>query len=618
MPHTLADPAPAKTGAFATAAALCAPLILFFLIQTGVSLAVLAIIGGLGTAALAGIGVASAISSTAISLLNGFDTGVQAAASRATGASAPQRAAQALADALPASAPLGAVLAALLYTFGPALVAAIAPDTRSAALGGENLRAFAPALFFLSLTIPFNAFWIGTGAARTTFVIALLLAPMQIALAWIFTASMGAAGAGLAGTLATTAGLVLHLVFAAFRARQIFAARPTLRGLGAIVRVGWPVSAQQSLLQFGIMIAYAIVSQLGASSTAILSVFVTLTTLPIQIAVGMGVACATLVGQALGRGDVRAARVWGWRIGAVGALITAPFGLCALLAPDALLAPFLADPAARALAHLPAQMLGAVVSIDAFARILDFALRGAGATKTATIVPFARQWLLQMPLMYLIGVRWGYGLLGIVALQAALTLLEAAIYVPIWRSDLWTRVRLADRPSPPRLPPNARRILVLGGAGAGKSTLARRIGAARGLPVAHLDRFMYGPDWTHRDSRDVRRLLSDALAGDAWVVDGVYPAFNDLTLARADAVIWIEQPVWLRLYRAWRKTRDHRHAPRADRPEDCEERFGPGYIATIFSFGGWSHALEKRLRAATDAPILHVKGDRALAALLTS
>ena len=41
-----------------------------------------------------------------------------------------------------------------------------------------------------------------------------------------------------------------------------------------------------------------------------------------------------------------------------------------------------------------------------------------------------------------------------------------------------------------------RRALVIGSGGAGKSTLARELGARAGLPVVHLDRLYWRPGWT--------------------------------------------------------------------------------------------------------------------------
>ena len=126
----------------------------------------------------------------------------------------------------------------------------------------------------------------------------------------------------------------------------------------------------------------------------------------------------------------------------------------------------------------------------------------------------------------------------------------------------------------------AARISILGGAGSGKSTLARKLGAARGLPVIHLDRIVFGPGWSRNAPDIVRERLADQL-GDVWVVDGTYVEAAGLTLPNSDLIIWLDQPSWRRLYRSWRKTRDHRGKARADRPDDCEEGFSWSYALSI-------------------------------------
>lgn len=158
----------------------------------------------------------------------------------------------------------------------------------------------------------------------------------------------------------------------------------------------------------------------------------------------------------------------------------------------------------------------------------------------------------------------------------------------------------------------------MGGAGAGKSTLARRLGEVLQLPVVHLDRLVFGPGWTRVPIPLVRERLAAVLAPGAWVVEGSYGELADLTLPTADLVIWIDQPAWLRLWRSWRKTRIHRGRPRADRPDDCAEGFSLRYAKDILSFGQWSTALESRLARASGRPPLRLEGDAAVAGLIAS
>jgi MATE family multidrug resistance protein len=435
---------------------LGAPLIGFFFIQNAASLASLAIVGRLGDAALAGVGGANAVFAVVLALLFGFDTGVQAISSRATGAGAGDRLGAVLTDGVAGSAMLGAVLAAATWWFGPRIMALILSDPTAVAAGSAFIQGLAASLLFLGVTIPINAMWIGSGRPGITFLITLLLAPVQIGLTVLLVQgagpvpALGTVGAGLAGSLSTLAGIGLQLFFV-LRLRPLegfFSAPPRLAGIGAVATIGWPVSAQQSLLQLGFMGAFVIVAKLGTSPAAVANVLVSLTLLPMQSVTGLGIAAATLVGQTLGRGDEDEARRWGWRTSVVGVLLTAPLGLAVFLAPEPVLSLFLRDPSTLALAIWPAKVLGLGVGLDAVGRVLCYALRGAGATKWAAGVPFLSQWLIQLPLMWWVGVTLGLGILGVTFVQTGLAGLDGVILALVWAGRSWTRVRVGDGLSP--------------------------------------------------------------------------------------------------------------------------------------------------------------------------
>ena len=79
----------------------------------------------------------------------------------------------------------------------------------------------------------------------------------------------------------------------------------------------------------------------------------------------------------------------------------------------------------------------------------------------------------------------------------------------------------------------AKRILILGCGGAGKSTLARRLGAATGLPVVHLDGLYWQPGWVAMERAAWRRTVENEIAKDAWIIDG-----NFGSPARRPRFIW--------------------------------------------------------------------------------
>jgi MATE family multidrug resistance protein len=427
-------------------AALSAPLIAFFLVQNALSLATLAMVGRLGDASLAGMGLASTFFMLLLALLYGLDTGVQALTSRATGAGDATRIGQTLVNAL--AIPLGALLMLAAWNAGPPLLRAVSADPGVIAAGAAYLAFAAPTLLLLAITIPFNAAWIGSGRPGIAFGVTAIAAPVQVAFAlWLMLGPprMGTAGAGLAMTLASLLGLLVQILLAT-RWRPIpglLTNRPERAGAALIARLGWPVSVQQSLAQVGLMVGFAIVSRLGVAEVAIVNVLATLMLVPIQTAVGMGTAAATLVGQALGRGEPDEARRWGWRVAGWGVAVIAPMSLAVLFAPAHILGAFMADPATVAMALWPARLMGLVICASGAAFILGFALRGAGATRAATAIPFVAHFLIQLPLMWWIGLGLGYGLRGVVGVQAAMFVAEFAAFAWMWRSGRWTGVRVS-------------------------------------------------------------------------------------------------------------------------------------------------------------------------------
>jgi MATE family multidrug resistance protein len=201
----------------------------------------------------------------------------------------------------------------------------------------------------------------------------------------------------------------------------------------------WPVSVQQAFVQLGLMVAFVIAGHLGTAASAVINVLIALSTVPAQTSVALGTAAATLVGQSLGRGDEAAARTWGWRTVGVGLIVTGPLGLLAVVAPHLLLAPFLRDPNSLAMAILPARILGLGIVADTAARIICFAIRGAGATRIGALIPFVSQWIVQLPLAASAALWFGMGILGLVAAQSGVALAEVAVAFLVWRGSSWSK-----------------------------------------------------------------------------------------------------------------------------------------------------------------------------------
>ena len=89
---------------------------------------------------------------------------------------------------------------------------------------------------------------------------------------------------------------------------------------------------------------------------------------------------------------------------------------------------------------------------------------------------------------------------------------------------------------------SAKRILLIGPGGAGKSTLARRLGEQTGLPVVHLDKLYWTGEWQHLDKDAFDRALEAELAKPEWILDGNFTRTLPCRLEACDLVLYLDYP----------------------------------------------------------------------------
>ncbi|HYD24273.1 MAG TPA: topology modulation protein [Croceibacterium sp.] len=122
------------------------------------------------------------------------------------------------------------------------------------------------------------------------------------------------------------------------------------------------------------------------------------------------------------------------------------------------------------------------------------------------------------------------------------------------------------------------RILVLGPCGAGKSTLAARLGEMLGLPVVHLDKEYWRAGWREPDPAEWHSRVEQLIARPRWVMDGNYGSTLARRLERAQMAVNLDYPRRVFFPRLLWRSLSRLGTTRPDMAAGCPERLDPEFL----------------------------------------
>ncbi len=142
-----------------------------------------------------------------------------------------------------------------------------------------------------------------------------------------------------------------------------------------------------------------------------------------------------------------------------------------------------------------------------------------------------------------------------------------------------------------------KRVLIIGSGGAGKSTLARRLGEALGIEVFHLDKIHWRPNWTESPKDEFRKAVEDVIKQDAWIMDGNFGGTMEIRLPACDTVIFLDFSRTVCLYRVIKRRLTYRGTNRPDMAEGCNEKIDLEFLHWVWTFPTRAKpAIEERLK----------------------
>ncbi|WP_189131405.1 MATE family efflux transporter [Wenjunlia tyrosinilytica] len=340
-----------------------------------------AVVGHLGTAQLAGLGVAAALLATAVNVFVFLAYATTAAVARRVGAGDLPSAIRQGMDGIWLAVLLGGVVIAVTLPAAPAIVDLFGASATAAPYAGTYLRISSLGIPAMLVVLAATGVLRGLQDTRTPLVVAVagFTANAGLNAGLVYGAHLGVAGSAW-GTVIAQWGMAAAYLVVVVRGAHRYGAelRPDLAGIKAGATAGVPLLVRTLSLRAILMVATAVAARLGDVEVAAHQIILTLWSLLAFALDAIAIAGQAIIGRYLGAGDADGARAacrrmvqWGIASGVV-------LGLVVVAARPLFIPPFTSDQAVRD--QLTAALLVVAVTepVCGIVFVLDGVLMGAG------------------------------------------------------------------------------------------------------------------------------------------------------------------------------------------------------------------------------------------------
>lgn len=125
-----------------------------------------------------------------------------------------------------------------------------------------------------------------------------------------------------------------------------------------------------------------------------------------------------------------------------------------------------------------------------------------------------------------------------------------------------------------------KKVLIIGCPGSGKSYFSRELAEVTGLPLYHIDKIRWRPDWTLMPREEFLPILKDIMERDEWIIDGNYLSSMEFRLSYADTVFCFDMPT----DECLANIEARKGKARSDMPDGMTDRDDPEFIEFIKNY----------------------------------
>lgn len=129
------------------------------------------------------------------------------------------------------------------------------------------------------------------------------------------------------------------------------------------------------------------------------------------------------------------------------------------------------------------------------------------------------------------------------------------------------------------------KIAVIGHSSSGKSTFSKRLAQVYQIPVLHIDKIFFEPNWVERDKKIVETEIREFMRSQKWIIDGFYRKLATERFDEADQIFIFNFNRFKCLYGAIVRRFKYHNQNRDSVCIGCKERLNFSFVLWIL-FGG--------------------------------
>ena len=390
--------------------------------------------------ALAAMGLGVLATWALISFFSSLATGTHVLVARKYGESDYTSCGKILNNSIYLSFVIGSIVAMIAVFFAYDISHFFAADPEVGKLAGDFIFYRFIGIPFFLISVSYRGFYFGINKTKIFMISGIITNLLNILFNYLLIYGkfglprMGVAGSALGSTFATMFDMFFYLVVLAsptYRRRfQNFRNLKVDFGLiRKIYKISIPVSFQNVFILIGFLSFVAITGIIGTKQQAATQTIMSTLFLSLLPSFGFGIAAQTLVGNSLGSGKLRLAKIYGYETAKVATYYTIILGLIFILFPKAVLSIITTDNVILEVAKPALRVAGVAQMFYATGIVLGNGLQSAGKTFFVMMSEVVTNLLIFVPLSYFLGVylhlglTWAWGALPVYIVLFSATIL---------------------------------------------------------------------------------------------------------------------------------------------------------------------------------------------------